>query len=236
MRGASTVALAAGRQPRAGPDQRAPGDRPAGERRPRRHQTKTEPIIRPEYAYMITSILSNDQPQATFGCGACSASPAGTRQARPAPASRSKSTRRRPSATRPTGDTWSVGYTTDIAVGVWIGNGDNSRMKNMYSTTIAAPLWHDVMLEALKGKTPARFHSPRRPRRSDRLRPQRPAGAPGRQVPDGDGPLRRGRAGRAGKQPLGRRAARRPDIGRTSARPASPARFRAGSAIWRTSI
>jgi membrane peptidoglycan carboxypeptidase len=62
--------------------------------------------------------------------------------------------------TRPTDDTWSVGYTTDITVGVWIGNSDNSRMKNMYSTTIAAPLWHDVMLEALKGKTPRDFVRP----------------------------------------------------------------------------
>jgi membrane peptidoglycan carboxypeptidase len=43
---------------------------------------------------------------------------------------------------------------------VWIGNSDNSRMKNMYSTTIAAPLWHDVMLEALKGKTPREFTRP----------------------------------------------------------------------------
>jgi membrane peptidoglycan carboxypeptidase len=43
---------------------------------------------------------------------------------------------------------------------VWIGNSDNSRMKNMYSTTIAAPLWHDVIMEALKGKAPENFVRP----------------------------------------------------------------------------
>ena len=124
-------------------------------------QPKTEPIIRPEYAYMITDILSNDDNRkATFGSGSIlnipnwqAAVKSGTSEPFEVDAAEAQ-------RTRPTSDTWSVGYTTDIAVGVWIGNSDNSRMKNMYSTTIAAPLWHDVMLEALKGKTPRNFVRP----------------------------------------------------------------------------
>jgi len=124
-------------------------------------QPKTEPVIRPEYAYMITSILSNDDNRkTTFGAGSVlnipdwqAAAKSGTSEPFEVDAAEAQ-------RTRPTSDTWSVGYTTDVAVGVWIGNSDNSRMKNMYSTTIAAPLWHDVMLEALKGKTPREFTRP----------------------------------------------------------------------------
>ena len=124
-------------------------------------QPKTEPVIRPEYAYMITSILSNDDNRsATFGTGSVLNIPGWQAAAKSGTSEPFEVDPIEAQRTRPTSDTWSVGYTTDIAVGVWIGNSDNSRMKNMYSTTIAAPLWHDVMLEALKGKTPHDFVRP----------------------------------------------------------------------------
>jgi len=123
-------------------------------------QPKTEPIIRPEYAYMITDILSNDDNRkATFGSDSVLNLP-GWQAAVKSGTSEPFTVSVAEEAGRPTSDTWSVGYTTDIAVGVWIGNSDNSRMKNMYSTTIAAPLWHDVIMEALKGKTPQNFVRP----------------------------------------------------------------------------
>lgn len=43
------------------------------------------------------------------------------------------------------GDTWAFGYTPDLVVGVWIGNADKQPMANIYSTTIAWPIWRDVI-------------------------------------------------------------------------------------------
>lgn len=42
-------------------------------------------------------------------------------------------------------DNWTMGYTTDLVVGVWTGNADNSPMVNISGLTGAAPLWHDFM-------------------------------------------------------------------------------------------
>jgi penicillin-binding protein 1C len=42
-------------------------------------------------------------------------------------------------------DNWTVGYTPDLAVGVWTGNTDNSEMFDVSGLTGAAPLWSDYM-------------------------------------------------------------------------------------------
>ena len=49
-------------------------------------------------------------------------------------------------------DNWTVGYTQDIAVGVWVGNNDNSVMspKITSGVTGASPIWHQMMIVALK--------------------------------------------------------------------------------------
>ncbi|TAK73239.1 MAG: hypothetical protein EPO16_12960 [Dehalococcoidia bacterium] len=48
------------------------------------------------------------------------------------------------------GDTWAFGYTPDLVVGVWIGNADKQPMQNIYSTTIAWPIWRDVIDDVSK--------------------------------------------------------------------------------------
>jgi penicillin-binding protein 1C len=42
-------------------------------------------------------------------------------------------------------DNWTVGYTPDLAVGVWTGNSDNSEMLDISGLTGAAPLWSAYM-------------------------------------------------------------------------------------------
>jgi penicillin-binding protein 1C len=42
-------------------------------------------------------------------------------------------------------DNWTLGYTPDYAVGVWVGNSDNSEMEHISGVTGAGPIWHDVM-------------------------------------------------------------------------------------------
>jgi penicillin-binding protein 1C len=52
-------------------------------------------------------------------------------------------------------DNWTVGFTPDFVTGVWVGNSDNSAMRNSTGVTGAAPIWHDVMKRISQGR-PAR--------------------------------------------------------------------------------
>jgi membrane peptidoglycan carboxypeptidase len=115
---------------------------------------KYEYTIAPEYAYMITDVLSTDaNRQITYGVGSSLNIP-GWRVA-------AKTGTSEPYVdSHKIGDTWTFGYTPDIAVGVWVGNSDNSPMDNIFSTTIAGATWHDVIVEALQGLTPRDWPKP----------------------------------------------------------------------------
>ena len=45
-------------------------------------------------------------------------------------------------------DNWTIGYTPDVTVGVWVGNFDRTPLRNSSGVTGAAPIFHDVMLAA----------------------------------------------------------------------------------------
>lgn len=50
-------------------------------------------------------------------------------------------------------DNWTVGWTNTVAVGVWVGNNDNSPMKQVASgVTGASPIWRRIMVRSLKGR------------------------------------------------------------------------------------
>jgi membrane peptidoglycan carboxypeptidase len=57
-------------------------------------------------------------------------------------------------------DNWTVGYTPDLAVGVWAGNADNEPMREISGVSGAAPIWHDFMEVALKGQPAREFPRP----------------------------------------------------------------------------
>ena len=57
-------------------------------------------------------------------------------------------------------DNWTVGYTPELVVGVWAGNADNQPMHHVSGVTGAAPIWHDVMEELLKGRPVREFRMP----------------------------------------------------------------------------
>ena len=42
-------------------------------------------------------------------------------------------------------DNWTVGFTRNVAVGVWAGNTDNAEMFNVSGLSGAAPIWNSVM-------------------------------------------------------------------------------------------
>ena len=45
-------------------------------------------------------------------------------------------------------DNWTIGYTRDVTVGVWVGNFDRPPLRNSTGVTGAAPIFHAVMLAA----------------------------------------------------------------------------------------
>ena len=47
-------------------------------------------------------------------------------------------------------DNWTIGYTKDVTVGVWVGNFDRSELRGSSGMTGAAPIFNAVMLAAMK--------------------------------------------------------------------------------------
>ena len=49
-------------------------------------------------------------------------------------------------------DTWTIGYTPEIAIGVWAGNADGSPMVDVSGVEGAGPIWRDAMMAAALGR------------------------------------------------------------------------------------
>ena len=46
-------------------------------------------------------------------------------------------------------DAWTIGYTPNLVMGIWVGNNDNSSMVKKVSGFIVGPMWHEFMQYAL---------------------------------------------------------------------------------------
>ncbi len=59
-------------------------------------------------------------------------------------------------------DAWTIGYTPSLVAGVWVGNNDNTEMKEKAAGgTVAAPIWNEFMRRVL-GDTPMEtFNKPK---------------------------------------------------------------------------
>lgn len=58
-------------------------------------------------------------------------------------------------------DNWTVGWTKKVIVGVWVGNNDNSQMKQVASgISGASPIWRRQMMEALSKYEDPEFTAP----------------------------------------------------------------------------
>lgn len=100
-----------------------------------------------EHAYLITHILADNAARTpAFGAN----SP--LKLSRPAAA--------KTGTTNDYRDNWTMGYTPDLVVGVWVGNADNSPMKGTTGLTGAAPIWHAFLEKALEGQPPQDFERP----------------------------------------------------------------------------
>jgi penicillin-binding protein 1C len=104
-------------------------------------------VFSPEAAWLVTDILADNQARApAFGPN----SP--LRVNRPAAA--------KTGTTSDFRDNLTVGYTPDLVVGVWVGNADNRPMRGVSGVTGAAPIWHDIVEDALTGRPPRPFDRP----------------------------------------------------------------------------
>jgi membrane peptidoglycan carboxypeptidase len=96
-----------------------------------------EQVLRPEHAYLMSSILSDyDARRPMFGN-----SPVINL---PFPAAAKTGT------TNDFRDNWTMGYVPDLAVGVWVGNADYTPMQNTTGLSGAAPIWADFMQQAVQ--------------------------------------------------------------------------------------
>jgi penicillin-binding protein 1C len=57
-------------------------------------------------------------------------------------------------------DNWTIGYTPDLLVGVWVGNSNYEAMHDVTGVTGAAPIWNETMRALLAGKPDEPFVRP----------------------------------------------------------------------------
>ena len=57
-------------------------------------------------------------------------------------------------------DAWAIGFTPQLAVGVWVGNSDNEAMNRIAGSIGAAPIFHDVMAYAHRNLPVERWLEP----------------------------------------------------------------------------
>jgi membrane peptidoglycan carboxypeptidase len=111
---------------------------------------EAEQVIRAEHAYLMASILSDTDARAwMFGRNSIlnlpfqAAAKTGT--------------------TNDYRDNWTMGFTSDIAVGVWVGNADYTPMERTTGVSGAAPIWAAFMQTAeqqMTGSNPTPFIRP----------------------------------------------------------------------------
>jgi penicillin-binding protein 1C len=109
-----------------------------------------EQVIRPEHAYLISSILSDNQARSPmFGANSVLNLPF--------------TVAAKTGTTDDSRDNWTLGFTPDLAVGVWVGNPDNTEMQGTSGVTGAAPIWAEFMQQGINylvGGNPSWFVQP----------------------------------------------------------------------------
>ncbi len=109
-----------------------------------------EQVIRPEHAYLISSILSDNEARSfTFG--------------RNSALNLSFPVAAKTGTTNDIRDNWTMGYTPDLATGVWVGNADYTPMVSSSGLSGAAPIWSQFMEFAvpyLTNGAPTPFNRP----------------------------------------------------------------------------
>ncbi len=98
-----------------------------------------------EVAFLISSILSDNHARAEeFGNALTVSRPAAVKTG----------------TTENYRDAWTIGYTPDLLVGVWVGNNDNSPMDRVAGSLGAAPIWRELIQDFSSGFAVKNFDPP----------------------------------------------------------------------------
>ncbi|MDN5275014.1 MAG: penicillin-binding protein family, nonfunctional [Candidatus Saccharibacteria bacterium] len=106
---------------------------------------KSKQVLSPEGAFLISSILSDNNARAPI-FGSSLTVPGRTAAVKTGTTDEER-------------DAWTIGYTPQLAVGVWVGNNDNTTMLNGGSG-MAGPIWVNTMRQALDGTPNTPFTQP----------------------------------------------------------------------------
>jgi len=106
-------------------------------------------VITPEQAYIIADILSdNSARELVFGPNSLLNIPG-------------RQVAVKTGTTNDRRDNWTVGGNSQVVVGTWVGNNDNSPMTQVASgVTGASPIWRRIILESLEAKPNLTFQEP----------------------------------------------------------------------------
>ncbi len=102
-------------------------------------------VISPEAAYLITSILSDNNARAEEFGGALTLN---------------RTAAVKTGTTDNFKDALTLGYTPSLVVGVWVGNNDDKPMDNIAGSLGAAPIWRNIMEYYLASKPIEQFSMP----------------------------------------------------------------------------
>ena len=108
-------------------------------------QPATQQVLDPAQAYLMADVLSDNQARTpAFGSNSVLYFP-------------ERRVAAKTGTTNDFKDNWTMGFTPQIAVAVWVGNNDNEAMKDVTGLSGAAPIWHDVVAYALRDQ-PAEWY------------------------------------------------------------------------------
>lgn len=110
---------------------------------------EVEPVLDPGVAYIITSILSDNEARTpAFGPMSTLVIP-------------NQDVAVKTGTTNNLRDNWTIGYTSDRVVAVWVGNNNNTPMSYVASgITGASPIWNQIMRRQLNPDQPHHFEIP----------------------------------------------------------------------------
>lgn len=110
-----------------------------------KHQEKSTKATSPANAFLISSILSDSRArQMVFGNAL----------------NISRTAAVKTGTTQSYRDSWTLGYTPSLTIGVWVGNNDNKPMGTVPGSLGAAPIWRGLMEKYLAGTPEEPFLPP----------------------------------------------------------------------------
>lgn len=109
---------------------------------------ETERIFTSAVAYIMADMMSDDVARApAFGANTALTLP-------------DRKVAAKTGTTNGWKDNWTMGYTPQVTVGVWVGNTNNDSMENTTGLDGAAPIWNAVMRYYLQDKPPVWYDRP----------------------------------------------------------------------------